>query len=164
MSHFLNTKSFHVNTFANQKRKWEAEQKAAHAERVARERADVLRKEREADERAALAGHARGAMAFMYQAPPGYLDSVERDRQRSKDAAKDSESSSDGADDKAGDEKKIKKPTTATELKKAHNLQNAPLAGEYAKDIAVTLQPFGKEVSTLFLFDIFCLIDIRSAM
>eukprot|EP00727_Mastigamoeba_balamuthi_P007607 m51a1_g3467 hypothetical protein (240) ;mRNA; f:739765-740752 len=94
---FLFTKSWHVGSMANQKKKWEAEQRAQDEEKRRQEHQRVLEQEAASLEAARALATASGraldasaekvhSLAFMYQPPPGYLDMQQRQQQQASEA------------------------------------------------------------------------------
>ena len=75
---FLTKKQFNPANISNQKRVWEAEQRAEKEARAARERAEQLKRERDDEElaraRGGRTGGDRAALGFMYGPPPGLAD------------------------------------------------------------------------------------------
>ena len=85
---FLSKKYFNPANFSNQKKVWEAEQRAEKDAKSAKERAEQLKRERDDEElakaRGGKAGGDRAALSFMYAVPPGMAD--ERKKDDSEDA------------------------------------------------------------------------------
>ena len=133
---YLRTKSYNPTNIRNVKKVWEAEQAAATSRARADARREQLRAEREADELARAAGQRHGALRFMYEPPP--TGAPPPPPPADADAGDD--------DDDGRARRRPKRPETARELEAAHGLAPAPLAGEYARERQVTLQPFGREL------------------
>ena len=83
---FLNKKPWHPSTFRNEESKWLQEQRAAQVVKTEAEKADLVARETEQRELAALAARARGeqpsressAVGFLYAAPPGLKQAQEK--------------------------------------------------------------------------------------
>ena len=83
---FLNKKPWHPSTFRNEETKWLKEQRAAQVVKTEAEKADLVARETEQRELAALAARARGeqpsressAVGFLYAAPPGLKQAQEK--------------------------------------------------------------------------------------
>jgi len=75
---FLTKKQFNPANISNQKRVWEAEQRAEKEAKAARERAEQLKRERDDEElaraRGGRTGGDRASLGFMYGPPPGLAD------------------------------------------------------------------------------------------
>lgn len=162
---FLNTKSFHPSTWANQKRVWvaqQAEKDRAEKEKLAAE--EYNRRMEEARDRQLVTGKkaipGADVLSFMYAAPAGLKEAQEREREEAAGA--------DAAEDDAvrAFNKKIqlreagqnqwklekaagKVPSRAHPdfkemVKRFPMLKNAPVEGSFATDINVTFAPMGK--------------------
>jgi hypothetical protein len=148
---FLHTKGFHPANVTNQKEVWMAEQKALSAKKDAEQRVVQLKEERSADELAKAAGRVSGAMAFMYKPPPGLKEAEERMVEKQKQAEAKAAREKDlqkmqqaGIANRLDLDTSFRKPVTEAELREFHGLGKAPLVGEYAKDMSVTIKPFNK--------------------
>ena len=75
---FLSKKFFNPANLNNQRRVWEAEQRAEKEAKAAKERAEQLKRERDDEElakaRGGKTGRDRAALSFMYAVPPGMAD------------------------------------------------------------------------------------------
>ena len=85
---FLSKKFFNPANLSNQRKVWEAEQRAEKEAKNGKERAEQLKRERDDEElakaRGGKAGGDRAALSFMYAVPPGMAD--ERKKDDSEDA------------------------------------------------------------------------------
>ena len=79
---FLSKKFFNPANLNNQRRVWEAEQRAEKEAKAAKERAEQLKRERDDEElakaRGGKTGGDRAALSFMYAVPPGMADEKKR--------------------------------------------------------------------------------------
>ena len=172
IGNFLHNKPWHPSTYANQKAVWVAEQKAAEEERLTKERAEELQREREDEAFGALQGAAEtrdGSMDFMYRAPPGLKEKDEAGeareasmdaaalafeaRRRAKEDAR--KRSRDGAFSAAGHTTALERetggrnragPSRAEQVERFPELAGAPVEGNYADSVKLTFQPFGKQL------------------
>lgn len=79
---FLSKKFFNPANLNNQRRVWEAEQRAEKEAKAAKERAEQLKRERDDEElakaRGGKTGGDRAVLSFMYAVPPGMADEKKR--------------------------------------------------------------------------------------
>eukprot|EP00002_Diphylleia_rotans_P019692 TRINITY_DN3809_c0_g1_i4.p1 TRINITY_DN3809_c0_g1~~TRINITY_DN3809_c0_g1_i4.p1 ORF type:complete len:215 (+),score=41.68 TRINITY_DN3809_c0_g1_i4:75-719(+) len=121
---FLANKGFHPSNFANQRKVFIAEQKAADEAKKQKEREKQLKEEQSYMEaKKALSGvstseDSKRAVNFMYEPPPGYLTSL-------------------SAANAPKEEKKDDRPAWA---------KNAPVEGSYAAGMDLNVKPLGIEV------------------
>eukprot|EP00002_Diphylleia_rotans_P019691 TRINITY_DN3809_c0_g1_i3.p1 TRINITY_DN3809_c0_g1~~TRINITY_DN3809_c0_g1_i3.p1 ORF type:complete len:185 (+),score=41.42 TRINITY_DN3809_c0_g1_i3:75-629(+) len=129
---FLANKGFHPSNFANQRKVFIAEQKAADEAKKQKEREKQLKEEQSYMEaKKALSGvstseDSKRAVNFMYEPPPGYLTSL-------------------SAANAPKEEKKDDRPAWA---------KNAPVEGSYAAGMDLNVKPLGIEVWCISSYDI----------
>ena len=172
---FLSKKMWHPTNGRNKKRKWLAEQEDANVKKRLKEARAELKKESnkmEALRMAAKSGDNEAAkemraaqMAFMYRAPPGMNQEASAEENQDEDEAvrafneairnrtkkkKDNFSgvklTMSNLEKQAGLRQRKRGVTLEEQIERFPELKNAPLKGDYAKDIAVTFQPFGEQI------------------
>lgn len=134
----MNQKSFHPASKANQKKIWIAEQKAADNAKRETDRARKLQEEKDmvANRNLAAGGGSKSnedSLKFMYEPPPGFRATKEESNEEG-----------DSAEKKDKNDGKQLKPE-----EKFAFLKNAPVAGDYAKNVAVHHRPLGIEVKNV---------------
>lgn len=105
---FLTKKNFNPANWSNQKAVWEARQRVAQEERLAKERAEQLKRERDDEQLARAIGGDRGgdqaALKFMYGAPAGNSDEKNSDEEHVIDEKVSGESTGFGCERRPGDD------------------------------------------------------------
>ena len=98
---FLTKKNFNPANWSNQKSVWEARQRVAQEDKLAEERAEQLKREREDEQLARAIGGERGgdqaALKFMYGAPPGKSDEKDQDQEEEEEDVKVDEKNAGGS-------------------------------------------------------------------
>ena len=86
----MSKKFFNPANLSNQRRVWEAEQRAEKEAKAAKERAEQLKRERDDEElakaRGGKTGGDRAALSFMYAVPPGMADEKKKGGDDEEDA------------------------------------------------------------------------------
>jgi CBF1 interacting corepressor len=150
---FMNQKSFHPTSKANQRKLWIAEQKAKEQEKREKEAQKQFEQEQQRWQHKSFLTMGKNEkfkainnVSFMYQPPPGYLG---ENINSSENTAQQIQGHAFGEfqTNNKLDSKQIKAHEQM--IQKFEFLKGAPTEGSYTQDINVTYKPFGIELKNI---------------